>query len=336
VITNDGNEPLHDLTVVDDNGTPTDPSDDFALTDADCNRSLAGPLAPGEAITCLATGAATAGQYGNVGTVTGVSPNDEVVRDDDPSHYWGADPDIELLKLVSQETVVQGQPFTYTLRITNTGNVSLSPVVLTDTLPAEINYVVGSGNPAAPDVLAEPLLVWEDLGTLSPGESLMVSFVVTASYEVTGTLVNTADVAGTYAGRTVTDEDDVPVEVVKVPPVSAVDLRYFRATSLADGIRLEWATAVEVDNFGFRVLRGTSSDITRAAELAFVPTLCRGNFCGAEYDYLDTKASPDASYWYWLVDVDTLGQETFHGPVRALIGTSAMPYKLYMPLLYAP
>jgi len=39
------------------------------------------------------------------------------------------------------------------------------------------------------------------------------------------------------------------------------------------------------------------------------------------------------TWWYWLADVDTSGGETVHGPVRAVVGTAALPYRVYLPLV---
>ena len=50
-VTNTGNTHLSDITVTDDAGTPNDSSDDITLTSAAC-AGLAGPLAPGEKVTC--------------------------------------------------------------------------------------------------------------------------------------------------------------------------------------------------------------------------------------------------------------------------------------------
>ena len=47
----------------------------------------------GESMTCTGDGTAAAGQYANIGTATGTSPTGEIVEDEDPSHYFGADPE---------------------------------------------------------------------------------------------------------------------------------------------------------------------------------------------------------------------------------------------------
>jgi hypothetical protein len=64
IVQNTGNVPMTDITVTDDNGTPGNPSDDFVV----CSGFA---LDPGDHTYCYATGTAVAGQYGNIGTVTG-------------------------------------------------------------------------------------------------------------------------------------------------------------------------------------------------------------------------------------------------------------------------
>jgi PKD repeat protein len=46
-------------------------------------------LAPGEAMTCVASSNALVGQYMNTGTATGTPPNGPAVTASDPSHYFG-------------------------------------------------------------------------------------------------------------------------------------------------------------------------------------------------------------------------------------------------------
>jgi len=49
-------------------------------------------LYPGGSMTCTGEGTATAGQYVNIGTVTGKTPEGDPVSESDPSHYYGTTP----------------------------------------------------------------------------------------------------------------------------------------------------------------------------------------------------------------------------------------------------
>ena len=109
------------------------------------------------------------------------------------------------VKWVDRERTGPDEPFTYTLRVTNTGGLVLDPVTLTDTLPVGLSYVAGSAAPVEPDIVAEPVLAWDDLGSLAPGGSLTVTFQVTAPISAVGLLTNTITATGRYPGGTVTD-----------------------------------------------------------------------------------------------------------------------------------
>jgi len=407
-------------------------------------------------------------------TTTDVFTNAVVVgsdtSDDNPGNNQDEEPTtplvpgLELTKDVAPGQAVRNMPFTYTVRITNTGQVTFDPLVLTDTLPADFHYVVGSGDPSDPDVIAEPLLVWRNLGPLAPGESITVTFAVTATPGITGTYWNVALVGGEYPGGVLTDTDDAPVAIsdpaialdkqlvsadlddvfpnyvtftivitnvgvsaIDVLPLldaydpyylsffwaepmpdepaddglltwydltgpapngfgrdlapgesfrittvfsvvheitttvntayvegpydiydnpaneprddevitnipTAVELLYFRVGGTAGPqVRLEWATAVEIDTFGFRLYRAPVADFARAEAVVFVPSEARGG--GATYVYTDTVPY-DGTWWYWLADVDTSGGETVHGPVSAVVGPAALPYRVYLPLVF--
>ncbi|NPV09184.1 MAG: DUF11 domain-containing protein, partial [Anaerolineae bacterium] len=133
VVTNTGEVALIGITVLDDQGV--------AVT---CPKTV---LAVGESMTCTAAGTATAGQYGNVGTVTG-SYNGHTVTDSDPSHYFGADPRIQVEKELSQTGtgdwedvdsppgpgLAIGSSVYFRFVVTNTGNVTLDNIALSDSV----------------------------------------------------------------------------------------------------------------------------------------------------------------------------------------------------------
>ena len=199
--------------------------------------------------------------------------------------------------------------------------------------------------PVTPDTVdnVNGQIVWDDMTTstpygfgynLLPGESFHVTTVFTVVQTIDQPITNTvrvSDALDVYSNPADPGEDSAVIEE-QIP--TAVTLRDFRATTEADAIRVAWTTTVELDNFGFRLLRATEPDVTRASDIAFIPSACRGNLCGASYDYLDTGVSPDRTYWYWLVDVDTSGVETLHGPVSGRVIGAASPYRIFLPLAF--
>ncbi|MBX3014167.1 MAG: hypothetical protein KF832_21780 [Caldilineaceae bacterium] len=126
VVTNTGNLPLTGVTVTDDQGVVvTCPQD---------------TLAPQESITCTGTGIATPGQYANWGSVIGIPPAGSPVTSTDPSHYFGAEPAIVIKKATNGEDadtptgplIPVGGAVTWTYVVTNTGNLPLTNVAVTD------------------------------------------------------------------------------------------------------------------------------------------------------------------------------------------------------------
>jgi uncharacterized repeat protein (TIGR01451 family) len=132
VVTHTGGVGLGEVVVTDDQGVAVS-----------CPR---GSLAVGETMTCTGSGIAVLGQYRNVGTATGTPPTGAPVEDSDPSHYHGEErfvppePRIAIEKATNGEdadegpgpTLVAGDPVTWTYVVTNSGNVPLSEVVVTD------------------------------------------------------------------------------------------------------------------------------------------------------------------------------------------------------------
>ena len=188
VVTNDGNAPLFDVALADDL--------EGIIDLATCTRSDQGDptamLPAGVSITCSLTGTAQEGLYGNIANVTAVDQTNADVADDDPSHYLGAVPGIDVEKAVNgsdadtEETAVQfaaGSLVTWTYVITNTGNVALSNVTLADDQVGSVT-VDAAHCTASPD---------STLALLLPGDDITCIFTGSA---VAGAYVNTALVGG--------------------------------------------------------------------------------------------------------------------------------------------
>jgi len=130
VVRNTGGETLTDIVVTDDQGV---------------NVSCPGTeLAPGRSMTCTGEGIAVGGQYANLGTVIGLDPEGATVSDNDPSHYFGVETpepaEIDLEKATNGHDadvgpgpeLEVGSAVTWTYVVTNTGQVGLVDVQVTD------------------------------------------------------------------------------------------------------------------------------------------------------------------------------------------------------------
>ncbi|MFK8031358.1 MAG: SdrD B-like domain-containing protein, partial [Gammaproteobacteria bacterium] len=165
VVTNLGNVGLFGFTVSDD-----------ILGDITCPVT---DLAPGQSVTCTASGVATSGQYANVGTVC-APQNEELLCAEDPSHYLGGvsgitiqtrtnGSDADTQSIAPQIPV--GQTVTWTYNVTNTGNTLLTDIVVTDDLLGPITCPVT-------EIPAGETIVCTATGTAEPGPYTNVGSVV--------------------------------------------------------------------------------------------------------------------------------------------------------------
>jgi hypothetical protein len=130
-VSNTGNVPLSSVSLTDDKeGIITN----FISGDAN-NNTL---LDTDEVWTYTKTGIAQPGSYSNTGSVTG-SYNGTPVNSSDPSSYFGASPSMAIDKVTKSGSVQgdgllipQGSPISWIYTVTNTGNVPLSNVQVTD------------------------------------------------------------------------------------------------------------------------------------------------------------------------------------------------------------
>jgi hypothetical protein len=145
LVTNQGNESIAAVVVTDDQLGPGEqplPILVNGLNAGDADGD--GLLDPGEAWLFTATGAAIAGPYANLGSVTGVGVFSGVpLRAENSDHYYGAQPAIDIEKATNGddadtptgpvlEVKATGTTVTWTYVVTNPGNVPLANVVVTD------------------------------------------------------------------------------------------------------------------------------------------------------------------------------------------------------------
>lgn len=183
VVTNTGDEAVAEIVVTDDQGvTVTCPND---------------RLGAGESMTCTAGGTAVLGQYSNLGSVTGVSdPGGEAVAAEDPSHYLGveeapAEPAIDLEKSTNGfdadeapgPEIIVGEAVEWTYVVTNTGDVGLGNIEVTDDILGSICEVE----------------------SLEPGESATCTATGVAE---AGQYANVGTATGEDAEMTIVSDDD--------------------------------------------------------------------------------------------------------------------------------
>ncbi len=149
-VTNEGNVALTDVAVTDDNGTPSDPSDDLIAVYVSGDLNDDGLLDVDEIWVFEATGVATAGDYHNVAEVEGTPPEETnpegdpttppPVSDTDDGFYYGAGPAISIVKYVNDDDaneapgifVLTGEEVAWTYVVTNIGDTVLDNVAVSD------------------------------------------------------------------------------------------------------------------------------------------------------------------------------------------------------------
>jgi uncharacterized repeat protein (TIGR01451 family) len=209
VVSNAGNVTLHSVSLADDRlGAVACPSP---------------TLAPSESETCIATYTTTQadvdnGGITNTGTASGTPPTGPPVHDQAPLTVPASQtPGIGLAKSADvSDFAAAGQLITYSFDVINTGNVTLSPIEVTDPMPGLSAIVC-------------------PLSSLAPGQSM----TCTASYTTTQAdvngrgIINTGTVTGmTPSGTTVSDPATLDLPAIAMPGITLVkssDVQSFSA-----------------------------------------------------------------------------------------------------------
>lgn len=182
LVTNEGNVPLDNVSIDDD--------------DIDFSH-LIGNLGVGASMTVTTSALAAEGTFVNTATVSAMHAQEVPVHDTDDAEVFGAAPEIEILKSVDPAEVYAGDDVVFTFMITNTGNVALTDVVLSD----------------------EQLDLSLTIGALAIEESV----TVTQSATIVETTTNTAVATGWYGEEQVTDSDSAKV-TAKTRPAPSISI----------------------------------------------------------------------------------------------------------------
>ena len=275
-VENSGNTALANVTVDDDQNVAVicDVNGDSVFDDA--TGPVIGFMLPGDTVTCQGTGSATNGDYANIGDVTGDPvlpdpatcncelsdpdnwPDDptvftpalnpdgttlNAVDDEDPSHYLGASPSVDIEKdtnLVQSddapgEPIAVGDDVTWSYVVENTGTTALLDVTIMDSDP---NVTVDCDPTAQVSNVIELFI---------PGEIVTCTATGVAG---SGAYANTATVVGTPAFPTdpaidPTNPDAWPTDPDEFTPTGGDDVddsddsHYF---GVEGGLVLEKAT----------------------------------------------------------------------------------------------
>lgn len=224
VTTNTGNTALLNVVVLDDDGTPADPSDDFIVTlttgltdidgDGEIDDLAVGGSASGTATKILTAEDVAADSLTNIAEVTAVDRNGNPVFDtSDATVKFVKDPKIELHKMAKVDLghdhhLNAHDTITYTFTIKNVGDVAIDQIALVDPLfPRDAQAAFAEAVQAAFDNWLQNT---DDNATFERNESFTVDFDYTITNDDIHNhgVTNTATVYGNPVGGRENDRTD--------------------------------------------------------------------------------------------------------------------------------
>jgi hypothetical protein len=274
-VTNPGTDPLYDVEVIDDNGTPGDATDDFVvsltgLTDIDGEGDLgdlvSGGTATGEALIAISS---FPGSTVNKAVATG-------------HNGLGGNQNVALMDMDVAEVVICNL----------TCKTTSGTVVLETDMNGTVSADGLAGNPPYS-------YLWK--------KSTEPNIVLGTSSQLTGLG------EGTYF-VTVTDNlgcTAICSANVTVTGILPVEFGYFMANTRKRDVHLNWSTLSEVNNAGFYVER-SSGNSNKWKEVGFVPGYGNSKTV-KEYSFTDKSSLKRQRSYYRLRQVDNDGHGFYSG-----------------------
>ena len=245
-----------------------------------------------------------------------------VSGEEDLSHDFGfvQPPDYTISKrLNSVEPLRPGEPLSFTIRITNTGNGWITVLPLRDVYdPNYLTYSFGDqyASPDSDDHVNDGQIDWSDLtaslgSDLAPGASFTVVVTFTARTDTqhlpdhsTENRAVVHDALGDRDGPGPLSEELLPTKEdadrVEITFPTRVMLAGWQVVAQPDGLLVSWETASESEIVGFNVLRRTRDGGLEQINEALIFAKYGGANQGASYGYRDGDVISGATYEYVL------------------------------------
>ena len=128
-------------------------------------------------------------------------------------------PDIKVTKTASPDAGAESTNVTFTITVENTGDLTLDPVKVVDTIPEGMSYVSTGTSPLPDSITDNPdgtwTVTWNNITALDPGDTAPPIYLVAhIDGDAVGTLTNSVTATGTPPyGDHVEDTDTAPVRV---------------------------------------------------------------------------------------------------------------------------
>jgi protocatechuate 3,4-dioxygenase beta subunit len=228
-------------------------------------------------------------------------------------------------RLNTPEPVRLGNLISFTIRITNTGDVPITGIPLQDTYNAAFLQFFSASAPGSSVQTGLPapyantgVVSWANVlsGPLAPGSSvsLVVTFTgikdtdnpnsqnpedpVTVNRAGANSIVVDPDGTGPIPPVTVPIVREGRDDVIILNPTSVV-IADSSLTNVGANVQLAWTTATESDVLGFsivRVVNGVTQDVTKEMIVA----ARSGQSSGSSYQYQDVEEKQPGVYYYQL------------------------------------
>lgn len=145
--------------------------------------------------TVDATASGTITNTASIPDLSAAGENDQTNNSDDVDITVTPQTDVTITKSVSATSAQAGQSLTYTINVTNNGPSPAEAVTVTDTLPAGVTFVSGTGPGGALTAVGQVVTV--NGGDLASQGTFSFTVQATVNAGTTGTQTNTATVATT-------------------------------------------------------------------------------------------------------------------------------------------
>lgn len=247
------------------------------------------------------------------------------------------------------EPVTAGAPLTFTIYITNTGDITITVLPLSDIYDRRY-LAFANALPASVDANDDGQLDWSDLTVsfgqdLAPNQAFVVKVRFFGFHDTTalptGATVNTATVQGARTRSVPAPNPPPATDDVAIIAPTAVTLAEQKVIYTSDRVELHWSTVSEVDVVGYHLLRqdmttpelrhGTANVWIRLTE-QMITAHKAGQSTGATYAYVDATAQADHTYRYLLEVIDRTGQVSYNELGNS--GQANPQALLFLPLLH--
>ncbi|MFZ0734923.1 MAG: C25 family cysteine peptidase [Candidatus Sulfotelmatobacter sp.] len=234
--------------------------------------------------------------------------------------------DMAIVKSAMQNPVLEGNPLTYMLSVSNNGPATATNVTVADAIPSSTVYQSYTSTQGSCSEAGGTLTCL--LGTMANAGTATITVLVIPQQP--GQISNTATVNADQVDPNPTNNTSTWIETVTA--ATSVTLRSFSAHTGTDKngasrVVLTWKTGGEVHNLGFNVYREQSGNLVRMnpsviAGSALLMSGALPKHAARNYAWIDPSTAPSGTS-YWLEDVDVNGTRAMHGPVYATAGSQS-------------